>query len=325
MSIANGSNWLESLNRLTFAEMVVRFPNEKAAIEFLEAVRWPSGPSCFRCGCVDVSRVTSRRKRPLLYCTACKKQFSITSGTVMEDTKIPLHKWLMAIHLMCSSKKGISSLQLHRMLGLARRSAWHLSHRIRAAMADAMPEMLKGTVEVDECYVGGVRRGKGRGFRGNKTAVVAMIERDGNAHVHVMPETAVTGDTMKGMLENHISKDAVLNTDESKVYYPSHRSFYRHDRINHRKEEYSVVDPWTGRRISTNVVEGYFGNFRRQLDGTHHHVSVGHLHRYSSEFEFKYNSRKVKDGERTVKTIQRFEGRRLTLFKIAEGIPSLQD
>lgn len=133
------------------------------------------------------------------------------------------------------------------------------------------------------------------------------------------------GSRAKEILEAHISPTAIVNTDTAAIYSPSHTSFVAHDRINHTFKEYSVVDPWTGRRISTNTVEGYFGNFRRQLDGTHHHVSVGHLHRYSSEFEFKYNSRKVKDGARVIQTMKRLEGRRLTLFKVGENVPSLQD
>jgi transposase-like protein len=133
------ANWIEGLNKLTFVEMVTRFPDEPSAIVFLEAMRWQAGAYCFRCGCADVSRVASKRQRPLWYCAGCKAQFSITTGTVMEDTKIARHKWLLAIHLMCASKKGVSSLQLHRMLGIARRSAWHRSHRIRHAMGTVMP------------------------------------------------------------------------------------------------------------------------------------------------------------------------------------------
>jgi transposase-like protein len=322
MATANG---IGDLNKLTFVEMIARFPNEEAAIEYLEATRWPSGPSCFRCGCVDVSRVKSRRGRPLLYCTGCKTQFSVTTGTVMEDTKLPIHKWLLAIHLMCSSKKGISSLQLHRMLGIARRSAWHLSHRIRSAMSDTVPEMLQGTVEVDEAYIGGVRRGQGSAFKGNKTAVIAMVERGGRVHAHVMPEVNVTKNTVGDLVEAHVDADAVLNTDESALYIAIGQQMGRHDTVNHRKKEYARHDFVTGRTASTNAVEGYFGNFKRQIDGTHHHVSAGHLHRYSSEFEYKYNSRKISDGARTVNAVKRLEGRRLTLFKNTVGAPSLQD
>jgi transposase-like protein len=319
------AGWIESLNRMTFVEMVARFPNEGAAITFLEAVRWPSGPSCFRCGCCDVSRVETKRARPLLYCTGCKTQFSVTTGTVMEDTKISLHKWLLAIHLMCSSKKGISSLQLHRMLGIARRSAWHLSHRIRSAMADTAPEMLQGTVEVDEVYIGGKKRGKGRAYKGNKTAIVAMVERGGRVHTHVMPEVNVTRDVVSNLIGDHVSSEAVLNTDESNLYTWIGQLMGEHDKVNHGQREYSRYDYVTGRTASTNAVEGYFGNFKRQIDGTHHHVSGFHLHRYSGEFEFKYNTRKICDGERTVQTAKRLEGRRLTLFKTASGAPSLQD
>lgn len=318
-------NWIESLNKLTFVELVTRFPTEASAIEFLEAVRWGGEACCFRCGCVDVSRVESKRQRPLWYCTGCKRQFSVTTGTVMEDTKIPLHKWLMAIHLMCASKKGISSLQLHRMLGITRRSAWHLSHRIRQAMTDMVAPLLTGTVEVDESYIGGKVRGRGHGYRGNKTAVVAMVERDGRAHTHVMPEASVTRAKTDELLTDHIHEDATLNTDESGLYKEIGGYFAHHDTVNHGEEEYSLRDPRTGRRKSTNAVEGYFGNLKRQIDGTHHHVSAHHLHRYVHEFEFKYNSRKSNDGKRTVLATARIEGRRLTLFKNTIGAPSLQD
>jgi transposase-like protein len=317
-------NWIENLNKLTFVELVTRFPTEASAIEFLEAVRWPSGPSCFRCGCTEVSRVKSSRKRPLLYCTGCKQQFSITTGTVMEDTKIPLNKWLMALHLMCASKKGISSLQLHRMLGITRRSAWHLSHRIREAMTDMVAPVLRGTVEVDEAYIGGKARGKGQGFKGNKTAVVTMVERGGRAHSHVTPEVRVTGETTTSLLEEHIDQDATLNTDESSLYRIVGQHFGHHDTVNHKEKVYSRWDRKTGRRASTNTVEGYFGNLKRQLDGTHHHVDAHNLHRYVHEFEFKYNTREINDGPRMAFTVKRVEGRRLTLFMSKCGAPSLR-
>lgn len=318
-----GINWIGELNKLTFVEMVTRFPDEPSAIRFLEAVRWPDGPYCHRCGCVDVSRVETKRKRPVLYCTGCKSQFSVTTGTVMEDTKIALHKWLLAIHLMCSSKKGVSSLQLHRMIGIARRSAWHLSHRIRHAMASVMPSLLTGTVEADEVYVGGKKRGMGRGYRGNKTAVVTIVQRGGSAHSHVMPEEGVTSAAVSSMLKAHVAPTAVLNTDESPVYKEIGKTFRHHDTVNHGEKEYVRH----GARVATtNAVEGYYGNFDRQINGTHHHVGSAHLHRYAHEFDFKYNSRKVNDGTRTVAAIRTMEGRRLTLFRTATvAAPSLQD
>ena len=315
---------LAGLDKLTFVEMVTRFPNEPAAIAFLEAMRWPTGAFCSHCGCTDVSPVATKRARPILYCAGCKKQFSVTTGTVMEDSKIPLHKWLLAIHLMCASKKGVSALQVHRMLGIARRSAWHLCHRIRSAMTSLEPEVLAGTVEADEAYIGGCRRGHGRGYRGNKTAILTMVERGGNAHTHVVPESEINGQIVAKMLQEHVPTMAILNTDESSLYTDSGYT-YTHETVCHRREEYARLDPISGRLITINTVEGYFGNFRRQLDGTHHHVSAGHLHRYSNEFEFKYNTRKMKDGERTAFTIRRLENRRLTLRKIANDVPSLQD
>ncbi len=319
-------NWIASLAKLTFVEMVTRFPDETSAIVYLEAVRWADGANCSHCGCVDVSRVASDRKRPLWYCTACKRQFSVTTGTVMEDTKIALHKWLLAVNLMCSSKKGVSSLQLSRMLGIAKRSAWHLSHRIRHAMEGAMPTTLSGVVEADEVYVGGKVHGKGRGYRGNKVAMVAIVERGGNVLTHVMPDDSVKSSNVTAILEAHVEPTAVLNTDESPIYTEIGKSFAGHDRVNHGKEEYVRFDLSTLRLATTNTVEGYFGNFDRQINGTHHHVGGKHLHRYSVEFNFKYNSRKVKDGQRTVDAVRLMEGRRLTLYRaVSVKAPCLID
>ena len=322
----DATNWIEILSKLTFVELVTRFPNEPAAIQFLEAVLWPQGPVCHRCGCSDVSRVQSARKRPVLLCGGCKVQFTITTGTVMEDTKIDLHKWLMAIHLLCASKKGISSLQLGRMLGISKRSAWHLSHRIRHAMGDAMPELLDGVVEADEVYVGGKRKGMGRGYRGNKTAVVTLVQRDGSAHSHVMPEVEVSAKAVNAILARHVSPSAVLNTDESPIYTAPGKAFAAHDTVKHREEEYVRRDRATGRVATTNAVEGFFGNFDRQINGTHHHVSAKHLPHYVHEFDFKSNTRKVTDGVCMVKAVAKLDGKRLTLFRaVSVTAPCLID
>jgi len=316
---------LAGLDKLTFVEMVTRFPNEESAIAFLEAARWADGASCSRCGCTDVGRIATKRARPIWYCSGCRKQFSVTTGTVMEDTKIGLHKWLLAIHLMCASKKGVSALQVHRMLGIAPRSAWHLCHRIRSAMTNLDTPVLSGTVEADELYIGGCRRGQGRAFRKNKTPMLTVVERDGQAHSHVLAGREVSLPAVTRLLSEHVSPDAVLNTDESPLYRKLGETFAAHDTVNHGLYQYSRNDMVTGRRASTNTVEGYFGNFRRQIDGIHHHVSVRHLHRYSNEFEFKYNTRTMKDGQRTAQAVRRLENRRLTLYKIAKNVPSLRD
>jgi len=194
------ANCLETLNTMSFTDLVAKFPNEKAAIEFLEAVRWPSGPSCFRCGCVDVSPVKSRRVRPIYYCTGCKTQFSVTTGTVMEDTKIPLHKWLMAIHLMCASKEGDQQPP----------ASPHARPGPPFGLAPLPPHPGRygrhPHVEADETYIGGKARGAGKG-RGltSKTAVIAMVERDGSARVHVMPEGRVDQRAVEKILYKHIS------------------------------------------------------------------------------------------------------------------------
>lgn len=316
----------KELIKLTFIELVTRITDEVTAIAFLEAVRWPVGPYCFRCGCADVSRVETNRNRPILYCTACKTQFSVTTGTIMEDTKIELRKWLLGIHLMCSSKKGISSLQLHRMLSVAKRTAWHLSHRIRFAMGGNAVPMLSGIVEADECYIGGKVHGKGRGFKGNKTAIVTVVERNGNAITHVMHKPEVNRADVTRILTAHVEPTAALNTDESALYGTIGKAFASHDTVNHSKDEYVRLDRKSGRVATTNAAEGFFGNFDRQLNGTHHHVSGKHLCRYATEFDFKYNSRKVTDGVRTLSAIRSIEGKRLTLYRaVSVKAPCLID
>lgn len=192
-------------------------------------------------------------------------------------------------------------------------------------MTNLDPMVLTGIVEADELYVGGCRRGHGRAYRGNKTPILTVVERGGQAHTHVLAGRDVSLPAVTRLLKEHVSPDAVLNTDESPLYRTLGKTFVAHDTVNHSIKEYVRNDMVTGRKASTNTVEGYYGNFRRQLDGTHHHVSVRHLCRYSNEFEFKYSTRKMNDGERTVLAVRRLENRRLTLYKIAADIPSLRD
>jgi hypothetical protein len=224
--------------------------------------------------------------------------------------------------MMCASKTQVSALQLQRQLELGSyRSALFMCHRIRYALKDSFPsDMLTGTVEADETYIGGKARGKGRGFTGNKTAVVSLVERGGRVRSQVAH--MVNGDAMGKLLRKHVARSANLNTDESPVYKTVGKDFASHDTVNHSQEEYSRDDAATGRKATTNTVEGFFGNSKRSIDGTHHNISAEHMDLYFAELDFKYNTRKVSDGERTVMAIKKVEGKRLMLKrpKAAAGV-----
>jgi transposase-like protein len=311
-------------DELTLIEMTRRFSTEEAARDYFEALRWPDGPICPHCGNTDSARIykvtpnPEKRIRAGLYkCAECEEGFTVTINTVMEDSHIPLNKWLIAFYMMCASKTQVSALQLQRQLEIGSyRSAWFLCHRIRFALKEVVPSAggkLGGTVEADETYIGGKKRGKGRGYVGNKAAVVSLIERGGRVRSTVVEK--VTGAALDSLLKAHIDRSAHLNTDESPVYMQTGKAFASHDTVNHSIEEYSRRDWKTGRHATTNTAEGFFGNTKRSLDGTHHHVSRKHLPLYLTELDYKYNTRKATDGARTAGGIKLVEGKRLMLRK----------
>lgn len=301
---------------LTLLEIMRRFATEEAARAYFERVRWPDGAVCPHCGSAERVYARTPNKdtgtRPGLYkCGDCQDTFTVTVGTVMEASKVPLNKWLIAFYMMCASKTQVSALQLQRQLELGSyRTALFLCHRIRYALKDVSPSgLLGGEVEADETYVGGKRRGKGRGYTGNKIAVVSLVQRGGDVRSTVTER--VTGQALDRLLRTHLAPDAHLNTDESPLYKKAGRRYASHSTVNHSAEEYAYFDYRSGRTVTTNTVEGFFGNSKRSLDGTHHAVSRQHLHLYAAELDFKYNTRKVTDGERTTKGIQGVVGKRL--------------
>lgn len=304
---------------LTLMEITRRFSTEEAARDYFERLRWPNGPVCAHCGNVAQDRIYKVTPNPekkiragLYKCAECKEQFTVTVGTVCEDSHIPLNKWLIAFYMMCASKTQISALQVQRHLELGSyRSAWFMCHRIRFALKEIEPnDQLTGTVEADETYIGGKRRGMGRRYVGNKTAVVSLVERGGRVRSQVVHK--VTGDALGLLLKQHVAQSAHLNTDELPAYRKPGRNFASHDTVNHSIEEYARRDK-SGRLATTNTAEGFFGNSKRSLDGTHHHVSGKHLPLYLAELDYKYNTRKVSDGARTVNGIQGMSGKRLML------------
>ncbi len=279
-----------------------------AAYEYLEGIRWPDGPVCPHCGEHDrppyrlKSKATTRR---LWKCRACRKQFTVTVGTIFESSHISLDKWLLAFWLLCSSKKGMSAHQLHRMLGVTYKTAWFMAQRIRLAMSDpAFQAALGGVVEVDETYVGGKSKGGKRG-RGapKKVPVLTLLERDGRVRSeHVANITAAE---LKGAVRRHVDRSARVMTDQLASYRGLGNEFASHQTVNHREGEYARGP------VHVNTAERYFANLKRGVYGVYHHVSEAHLHRYLSEFDFRWNARDVSDGKRTLSALLQIEGKRL--------------
>ena len=292
-----------------------RFTDDQAAREHLERLRWPNGPVCPACGGTERnSRLHGKSHRPGLYfCGDCRSQFTVTVGTVFERSKIPLHKWVLATHLICSSKKGMSAHQLHRTLGVTYKTAWFMSHRIREAMGDdAAPQVGGGSapVEVDETYWGNKAAGRRKRQHG-KMKIVALVERGGKARS--FPVAYVHGGTIRQALRKHIAPTATIHTDEHAIYKPLHRYFAAHESINHSKYEYSRDG------VTTNSVEGYFSILKRGLVGTFHHVGEHHLHRYLKEFDFRYNTRSalgVEDVARADIALRGISNKRLTYKRV---------
>jgi transposase-like protein len=282
---------------------------EDGARAILENIRWPDGPVCPHCGSQDATRIESKSKNVrdgLLQCNACRRQFTVTVGTVMHRSHITLRQWVQAFYSMCSHKKGVSALQLQRNLGLhTYKSAWHLAHRIRYAMReDPFANLLNGTVEVDETYVGG----KGHGKRGRstekKTPVVALVERGGRVRTKVTLD--VSAKNLRSVLRKDISPKATVMTDEFTSYGKwLGREFAGHQTVNHRDKEYVKGE------AHVNNCESFFALFKRGVHGTFHHISRRHLNRYCDEFGFRWDHRKATDGERTVAAIRQASGKRL--------------
>ena len=290
------------------------YTNEAKARAHLEALRWPDGPVCPHCGVIgNAVRLAGESTRPGLFkCRDCRQPFSVTVGTVFERSKIPLHKWLLAAHLMASSKKGFSAHQLHRAIKVTYKTAWFMMHRLREAMRDTDTGLLGGPgssdiVEADEVYLGKAK-GQGKGAHYNsKQKVVALVERKGRVRAFHVPTVNVH--TVKEILHGQVAKSARLMTDSAGLYTKIGKTFASHETVNHLRGEYARGD------VTTNTVEGYFGILQRGLRGIYQHVSPEHLHRYVNEFSFRYNyrsSRGIEDHERAALLLKGISGKRLT-------------
>lgn len=298
------------------------FHDDDAAREALEAVRWPDGPVCPHCGNLDQDKIAkgqgTAHRAGLYYCAACNGQFTVTVGTVMERSKIPLSKWLFAMHLMAASKKGMSAHQMHRLLGITYKTAWFMCHRIREAMAPhASTEPLGGkgkVVEADEAFIGGKEKNKHRNKRvknakgmEGKEKVFSLVERGGKVRSHHVPD--VSARSLRPILFGQLKGGTTLMTDEGASSRAAQPGFRRHQMVNHSIGEYVRGE------AHTNTIESYFAIMKRGITGVYHHVSQQHLKRYLAEFDFRYNERQalgVDDTGRVEAAIKGIAGKRLT-------------
>lgn len=311
--------------------------DEDAAIEFLEALHWPDGPICPHCGLVGeaykLNGATTRKG--LRKCKGCRKPFTVRMRTIFEDSKIPLHKWLLAIHLLCTSKKGMSAHQLWRNLwgekkdGTTKgsyRSAWFMLHRIRWAMGqEPLASKLAGVFEIDELWVGGKQRvgsyidenGNkrwGKNMRDNKTPVTTILHRGGEVRSY----PTITGEQLRPILTEMVDKaESHIMTDSASKLKLS-KYGWTHSAVNHSRKEYARHED--GLTITTNTVEGYFSIIRRGIIGVYHQVGKQYLDQYLREFDFRYNGRKMNDSERTVLAIKKTSGKRLMLKEPRPGV-----
>jgi transposase-like protein len=292
--------------------------SEAAAIAWVESKVWPEGPVCPHCGGVDrIGKMGGKATRIGLWkCYQCRKQFTVKVGTVFEDSHVPMNLWLQAMYLLCSSKKGISSNQLSRTLGVTLKTAWFMAHRIREAMrvTGVTPMGSDGEpVEVDETFYGRLegQPKKGRSAWANKNVVLTLVERGGSARsFHV---DGVMHADLAPILRANLSREAQLMTDKAAGYKIVGKEFASHDAVDHSKDEYARYEG--DKVISTNTVEGYYSIFKRGMKGVYQHCQEKHLHRYLCEFDFRYSNRVrlgVDDVERTARAVQGIVGKRLT-------------
>lgn len=298
-------------------EMPLACSDESAAVAMMETLRWGDSPCCPKCGSVAVyqmkDRKTGERNKDYRWrCRDCSAMYSVRTATVMEETRTPLRHWCWAFWQICSSKKGVSAKQIQRQTGLSYKSALFLLHRVRFALADMEGICLRGTVECDETYVGGKPRFRGtaenpinkRGRGTKKTPVVGMVERGGRVHTRVVPN--VTAETLRSAIREVVDYQSTIMTDENAAYRGIGVEYAGgHQVVCHSAREYVRGD------AHTNTAEGVFSLIKRGMYGVYHNVSKRHLHRYLAEFDFRYNTRTVDDGERVRQAVNGAAGKRL--------------
>ena len=305
----------EELNLITLAQ---QYSSEESARALLESLLWPNGPVCPHCKNHKEKAIYrlqpkegSKTRKGLCKCGACRKQFTVTVGTVFEDSHIALSKWMMALFIMCSSKKAVSAHQLHRMLGITYKTAWFMAHRIRFALGDDSKTQLKGVVEIDETFIGGTGDRKTKLSR--LTPVMALIEQGGNMKARVVPN--VSYKNLGKVLREEVQADAVICSDENTAYQTVNKEFKAHHTVNHSKYEY-ILRRSDGINVGTNHCESFFSLLKRGVHGAWHSVSREHLPKYVNEFAFRWNTRKLTDGQRTETATGLIVGKRLTYRQV---------
>jgi transposase-like protein len=272
------------MDDMNLVSLVARFADDKKCRAYLEALRWPDGPTCPRCKATKIYRILEREQ---FVCDSCDYQFSVTVNTIFHDSHLPLWKWFLAVYLMMESKKAMSANQLKRTLDVSYKTAWYLCHRIRKAIEEVNPRKLRGTVEVDETFIGGVKRGYGAGYRGNKVVVLGAIERGGPLRMTAeKQETRPTKRILHGFIAKEIAPDAQrIITDSWRGYRGIADHDTKHETVNHLAKE------WVRGDIHTNSIESAWSLFKRGLIGSYHKISVKHFDAYLDEFEWRFNNR----------------------------------
>ncbi len=266
---------------INLVSLIDRFHDEDACRKYMEELRWPSGAKCPRCDSDKLSRI---KKRAQFDCDSCRYQFSVTAGTIFHDTHLPLWKWFLAVYLIVEAKKGISANQLKRTIGVSYKTAWYLSHRIRAALKEVDAQLLKGIVEADETFVDGKVEGMGRGYTDNKTVVVGAVQRDGAIRLQVVKGR--DKETLQGFLrENVAGETQAIYTDELPSYLGIADEDTKHETVKHREKEYVRGN------VHVNSIENIWSLLKRSIIGSYHQVSAKHLDAYLDELEFQFNNR----------------------------------
>ncbi|TIX48804.1 IS1595 family transposase [Alteraurantiacibacter aquimixticola] len=293
------------------------FHDEAKAAAHIEATRWNGEPVCPHCGSVEVTRLKGKTQAGYFQCNGCRDKFTVRTGTVMERSHVPLHKWLLATHIMAASKKGMSAAQMGRMIGVTYKTAWFLCHRIREAMDGANDGNgpLGGPgqiVEADETFVGGKAKNRAWGAIPKKKVVVSLVERGGKSKsFHV---ANIHANTLRGVLVQNIDRGSTLMTDDNRSYTTVGREFKGgHFAVNHTLAQYAQG------LYHSNTVENFFSIFKRGVIGTYHHLSEAHMHRYLAEFDLRANTRDMSDAERAGEIIRGAIGRRLTYRRTGQS------
>jgi len=272
----------QSPEHINLCTLIEQFGSENKCREYLEELRWPKGAVCPRCGCKSISKVEDRNQYD---CNSCRYQFSVTAGTILHDSHLPLWKWFLTAYMMIEAKKGVSANQIKRTIGVSYKTAWYLCHRIRAAMAEALTGQLTGILEADETLVGGKRKHVGHGYKGNKTTVAGVVSRGGAARLKVIPDR--TRANLHAFLKEHAADQAeAIYTDDWKAYEGIADANTRHETVNHSIEE------WVRGDVHTNTIESVWSLLKRSIIGSYHKVSAKHLDRYLDELEFRFGNRR---------------------------------